>query len=331
MQENSFDVIVVGLGGHGSSTLAYLAKNHPNLRVLGIEQFSVTHKNGSSHGRSRIYRQAYFEDPAYNAVLDVPLLQRSLELWKNLQSFHENHEPTSSFRPLDLCGGVMIGPPDSEVVRGTLVSIAQHSLPHQILSATEMKERYGVFHLSEEEIGVWESNAGYLHPEVCIETFIALAKQHLANTHYDEKLLSYERVDPTLAESQGMTLQVVTDRGKYHCKKLILTVGAWANEIYGHALPKSFPLTIERRVLFWFEPTEPDNFELHNQFKRMPVYIWDLGKTGLGNFYGFPEQAGYEGIKVAMHHCKDEKPSSGGGGGGDDARYATSEDTVRIA
>ncbi len=39
----------------------------------------------------------------------------------------------------------------------------------------------------------------------------------------------------------------------------------------------------------------------------MPVYIWDLGKTGLGNFYGFPEQAGYEGIKVAMHHCKDEK------------------------
>lgn len=166
----------------------------------------------------------------------------------------------------------MIGPPDSEVVRGTLVSIAQHSLPHQILSATEMKERYGVFHLSEEEIGVWESNAGYLHPEVCIETFIALAKQHLANTHYDEKLLSYERVDPTLAESQGMTLQVVTDRGKYHCKKLILTVGAWANEIYGHALPKSFPLTIERRVLFWFEPTEPDNFELHNQFKVFTVY-----------------------------------------------------------
>jgi hypothetical protein len=48
MQENSFDVIVVGLGGHGSSTLAYLAKNHPNLRVLGIEQFSVTHKNGIS-------------------------------------------------------------------------------------------------------------------------------------------------------------------------------------------------------------------------------------------------------------------------------------------
>jgi sarcosine oxidase len=35
----------------------------------------------------------------------------------------------------------------------------------------------------------------------------------------------------------------------------------------------------------------------------MPIYIWDLGTRG--NFYGFPEQPGFEGTaKVAMHFAK---------------------------
>ncbi len=62
--EGHFDAIVVGLGGHGSAALAQLAISvKGEKRILGIEQFSRTHGNGSSHGRSRIYRQAYFEHP----------------------------------------------------------------------------------------------------------------------------------------------------------------------------------------------------------------------------------------------------------------------------
>lgn len=83
-----YDCIVVGIGGHGSASLAYLAKE--GQKVLGLEQFKPVHKHGmhvlhiaisgcnmtharsqlaffcttgSSHGRTRIYRQAYYEDP----------------------------------------------------------------------------------------------------------------------------------------------------------------------------------------------------------------------------------------------------------------------------
>jgi sarcosine oxidase len=56
-----YDCIVIGLGGHGSAAVAQLAKL--GLKVLGIEKYSSNHCNGSSHGRSRIIRQAYFEDP----------------------------------------------------------------------------------------------------------------------------------------------------------------------------------------------------------------------------------------------------------------------------
>ena len=55
------------------------------FQVLGIEQYSVAHHLGSSHGISRIIRLAYHEDPAY-----VPLLKRAYELWQELE--HETKQ-----------------------------------------------------------------------------------------------------------------------------------------------------------------------------------------------------------------------------------------------
>ena len=73
-----FDAIVVGLGGMGSASLYQLARR--GLTVLGLEQFSVPHVFGSSHGLTRIIRLAYFESPSY-----VPLVRRAYELWLELE------------------------------------------------------------------------------------------------------------------------------------------------------------------------------------------------------------------------------------------------------
>lgn len=59
---DSFDTIVVGLGAMGSATVYQLAKRRN--RVLGIDQFSASHDRGSSHGESRIIRQAIGEGTA---------------------------------------------------------------------------------------------------------------------------------------------------------------------------------------------------------------------------------------------------------------------------
>ena len=74
----AYDVIVVGVGGMGSATVAHLARR--GVRVLGLEQYDIPHERGSSHGLSRIIRLAYFEHPAY-----VPLLHRAYELWWALE------------------------------------------------------------------------------------------------------------------------------------------------------------------------------------------------------------------------------------------------------
>ena len=53
-----YDVIILGLGGMGSASAYHLAKR--GRRVLGLDAFARGHTNGSSHGRTRIIREAYY-------------------------------------------------------------------------------------------------------------------------------------------------------------------------------------------------------------------------------------------------------------------------------
>jgi len=124
-----YDVIVVGLGGMGSSTLYHLARR--GVRVLGLEKFEARHDRGSSHGDSRIIRETYFEHPLY-----VPLVQRAHELWRDL-------ETATGKSLMTINGGLMIGPPDGSVVTGTLRSASEHGLPHEVLSPSEARSRFG--------------------------------------------------------------------------------------------------------------------------------------------------------------------------------------------
>src|SRR2546428_8949218 len=100
------DIIVLGLGAMGSAAAYHLARR--GVRVLAIEQYTPAHAQGSSHGRSRIIREAYFEHPDY-----VPLIQRAYELWRGL-------EPEAGGRLLGMTGGPMIGPESGVLVPGGL-------------------------------------------------------------------------------------------------------------------------------------------------------------------------------------------------------------------
>ena len=118
-----YDVIVIGLGGMGSATAYQLARR--GKRVLGLERFTPAHDRGSSHGRSRVIRQAYFEDPAY-----VPLLLRAYELWEQL-------ERDSGMGVLTITGGLMVGREESQTFAGTLSSARQWGLAHEVLDPAE--------------------------------------------------------------------------------------------------------------------------------------------------------------------------------------------------
>lgn len=294
-----FDVIVVGLGVHGSATLSYCAEK--GLNCLGIEQFSASpHSEGSSHGYSRVIRQAYFEDPKY-----VPLLQRAFVLWNELNEYYKENYADIRMKNIPennlmyITGGLMIGNKGSVVIRGTLDSVKQHDLPHEILSSDAINLKYPFFNFDslddkDDIIGVFENYAGFLIPELCISAMI-----HKANScknckiSYSDTFQSFEVIKD---EAQEELISVKSSSGKYLCKKLVLSVGPWANEIYGSSINKK--LSVQRRVLHWIYPKDFNkNLSI---FDSIPIYIWDLGSS-IGSFYGFPLSDSTKGMKVAMH------------------------------
>jgi sarcosine oxidase len=76
---NTADVIVVGLGAMGSAVLYQLAKL--GARAIGIDRFTPPHDKGSSHGDTRITREAIGEGREF-----VPLVQRSNQIWEELEA-----------------------------------------------------------------------------------------------------------------------------------------------------------------------------------------------------------------------------------------------------
>ncbi|MDP9160595.1 MAG: N-methyl-L-tryptophan oxidase [Acidobacteriota bacterium] len=274
------NVIVIGLGAMGSAAAQQLAER--GCHVRGFDLFAPPHTHGSSHGLTRIFRQAYFEDHRY-----VPLLIRSFDLWQKL-------EADSGERLLHLPGTLVIGPRNGQLVGKSAASAVQFALPHELLDAKELKRRYPVFDIKQNTHGLLERNAGYLLAEKCVEQQLRLAARSGAELHTTEPVLDWH------AEKHGSSVSVRTAKETYSADHLVVTAGPWAP----HVLAKlELPLHTTRQVVFWFSPTESlDHFREH----RLPVYLFEAEADDELTLYGFPlTGSDAEGIKVALHGSKE--------------------------
>src|SRR5690606_13536125 len=169
--EITYDVVIAGLGAMGSAAAFHLARR--GVRVLGLDRFAPPHAFGSSHGRTRIIREAYYEHPLY-----VPLVRRAYELWAELEE--------ESGRRISLrTGGLMIGPPDGTLVAGARRSALEHGLPFHELSAAELRERVPAFQPADDMVAIEEPRAGILFPETCIGAHLEAARRAGADLRLD--------------------------------------------------------------------------------------------------------------------------------------------------
>lgn len=277
---STYDVIVLGVGGFGSSALYQLARR--GARVLGIERFGIAHDRGSSHGQTRIIRQAYFEHPDY-----VPLLLRAYELWRELE--HETNQ--TLFHQV---GMFSAGRPESDAVAGALLAARTHNLPIEQLSIDEARRRFSGYRFPEEFRVVWEERAGYLEVERCVAAHIEAARRHGAQLHVDETV--------TAVAAEGTGIRVKTAGAEYRAGRVIVTAGPWASQILNSMTgPSSEPagerpwsdwLQVVRKPLFWF-PAGPE-------FDVAAGNSTFFFETPEGQFYGFPRIDGAT-VKVAEH------------------------------
>ena len=272
---STYDAIVLGLGAMGSAAAAQLAAR--GRRVLGLEQFGPAHALGSSHGHSRVIRQAYYEDPAY-----VPLVLRAYELWHDLEQRCGD--------PLLLTtGALMAGAVDSELVAGSASSARQHGLAYEVLDANEIRRRYPAFHPRDDEVGIYEPHAGALFPERSVLAHLQWAASAGAELRFGVPAGGWS------ASENGVTVE--TEAGeRFEAESLVICAGAWIGEILAGLSPH---VRVERNLMHWFEPrADPGAFAVG----KLPIFM--LERRGEPVFYGFPEIPG-QGIKISTHYTGD--------------------------
>lgn len=264
----SYDAIVLGLGGVGSAALYHLARR--GARAVGIDRFAIGHDRGSSHGQTRIIRQAYFEHPNY-----VPLVQRSYRLWQELQELSGQQ----LFHPVGL---LQVGPANGEVIRGVRASAEQHDLTIEQLTADEVCQRWPQFRVPDPAMcGIHEPTAGYLEVEACVQAHVDAAVRCGAELIVGEGAREW-RVQQGHVTVWTNTQRITADR-------LIIAAGAWAADMLRDL---GLPLHVLRKSLFWFRPRQMPEFG-----QGFPCFLFE---TGEGEFYGFPALEPY-GLKIAEH------------------------------
>jgi sarcosine oxidase len=272
-----YDSIVLGCGGVGSAALMHLARR--GIRVLGLDRFPSAHARGSSHGRTRMIRQAYFEHPDY-----VPLVLRAYQLWAEL-------EAATGKKLYEETGLLEIGPPAERggvVVPGVLASAELHGLDVDRLTAAECAWRFPGFRVPDEMVGVFERKAGFLYVEDCVRTHLEEAVRHGAELRTEEAVRSWHM--QSSGAGAGSHVVVETDRGRYEAARLIITAGAWAGQLLSDL---GIKLEVRRKPQYWFRP-RTDDYALN---RGAPAFLYE---TPVGVFYGFPV-FGPEGLKCAEH------------------------------
>lgn len=257
-------VAVVGCGAMGAAASWRLSKR--GAEVVAFDRLSPPHDRGSTHGESRITRTAYLEGAFY-----VPLLQETFPLWRQL-------EAQTGGELLTLTGLLTIGALTSQPVQATLTAAREHGLEVQVLDAAEVRKRYPGHVLTDDEVAVLDSQAGFLRPEKAVEAMtrgIDLRRNTVV----------------TAIEPRPAGVQVMVDGQAEAFDAAVLAAGPWTSE-----LVPWLPLTVERQVMVWLAVQAGiDSFNP----ERFPAWLRE--GTTEGDIYGFPSLDGRS-IKLGRHH-----------------------------
>lgn len=266
-----FDVIVLGLGAMGSAAAHHLAR--AGYDVVGIDRHHPPHPHGSSHGKTRVIRTAYFEHPDY-----VPWVERAWDLWRDL-------EEASGREVLTRTGGVHLGTPEGTQVPGARRSLDRHGRPFEELDPSGIRERYPAFAPREDHRAVVERQAGFVDVHAAIRAHLERAEAHGAELVFGEQAWGWaeKRDDVRVSTHQGSAF-VAGD--------VVAAVGPWLGK---YTQDLELGVEVERQVQF---VVDPPGDPLYTGGDRLPVFTFEPEPGTV--FYGVHRPDGL--VKVALHH-----------------------------
>lgn len=269
-----FDIAVIGLGAMGGASTDALARR--GARVVAFDQFAPPHWNGSTHGHTRIIREAYYEHPLY-----VPLVRRAYELWEELQR-------DAGIELFLRTGGVMAGPKQGPLFLGAVESARTHGIDHEIVDARALAQRFPAYLPRPDWHALVEHRAGMLFPERCVLAQHDRARAHGAVLRLNEPVIRWSH------GGRGIVLQTANEQTLV--ERLVVAAGPWLPGLR-ESLGISIPLEVERQLSHWFEPF--DRGDSRYRATNSPIGLWEMPDGDV--FATLPDEG--HGVKCGMHHA----------------------------
>jgi sarcosine oxidase len=253
----TFDVIVVGLGGLGSAAAWHLAES--GHRVLGLEQFALGHDRGASHDTSRILRHSYHR-PDY-----VRLTRAAYADW-------EHAEQAAGERFVTQTGGLDLCPQGSALPLSDYCrSLDAEGIGYELLDSDQVRERWPQMAMPDGITALFQDRTSIVPAARSTAAFQRLAVAAGAVLSGEEPV--------TAVRQDGSSVRVTTPRGSYSAGHVVLCTDSWANTLL-RPLGWEIPLTVLEEQVTYFAPDDPALFAPG----AFPVWIW----LDDPSFYGFP-------------------------------------------
>ncbi len=224
-----YDFAVIGAGVMGAATARALAGG--GRSVLLIEQFTVGHKRGSSHGASRIFRYSYSE------ISYVEMAMEALPLWRELEA-ETGRAIVTTTGGID--GGTDLG--------GHVSALQKCGADLELIDGSEARMRWPGLALPADRNFLFQPDGGVIAAGLAVKSFVdgAVAK--------GAELLGETKVTALRQETDGVTISMGGDEAT--AGVVVVTAGAWAKPLLATA-DIDLDVRPTRETVAYFEMPEP--------------------------------------------------------------------------
>jgi sarcosine oxidase len=191
-------IVVVGAGIHGLAAARALARR--GRPVVVLEQFSLGHTRGSSHGVSRVFRLSYPEEAF------VRLAQEARDGWREL-------EREAGEELLRTTGTLDVG----DYAAANEATMAELGIATERLDPEEVGRRFDV---TVPRDALFQPDGGLLLADRCLAAFAADARAAGAELR--------EEVTVTAITETPTGVRLETSAGPFDADAVVVTAGAWA-------------------------------------------------------------------------------------------------------
>ncbi|XP_061734345.1 peroxisomal sarcosine oxidase-like [Nerophis ophidion] len=255
-----YECIVVGAGVQGSFTAYQLAKR--KKKCLLLEQFTLPHTRGSSHGQSRIIRKAYQQD------FYTHMMAEGYEMWAEL----EREAGVTLFRRTGL---LVMGPEKSESYTGFKDSLEKNKVPMVVLTPENFQQHIPNVILAEGDGAFVDTTAGVLYADRALKA-VQGQFEKLGGVLKDQEKVTDIKPGPMVT--------VTTSAGVYQAKSVVITAGPWANRVLLHTGIQLPLQVIKINVCYWQEKIQ----DTYHVKKRFPCFLLSEGEENKDHIYGLP-------------------------------------------